>query len=233
MRKFAGVYSPLTTNSECTPHPTLLWIGKQYADLGFFADAAEALGELCSRFNDPDARRLLAEVMWWRAHAHHIPWIPPAGEGARYNRMMQFIDPSARTAAEEVRHTRLAHQQERIAPYRPSLDPQLARLLRAALPEDSAPATASQVAWRFLDEDDGQPGEPADWVKKQIRRMEKWEGDELRQEMLDDMRRQHQWTRNIPPPATPPKYDPNEPPFDPREFFGALGDEEEWDEEDE
>jgi len=42
------------------PHATLFWIGWQYADLGFFADAAEALGELCSRFNDSEARRLLA-----------------------------------------------------------------------------------------------------------------------------------------------------------------------------
>ncbi len=44
------------------PRATLHWIGWQYADLGFFADAAEALGELCSRFNDEQARRLLAEV---------------------------------------------------------------------------------------------------------------------------------------------------------------------------
>jgi hypothetical protein len=58
------------------PQATLYWIGWQYADLGFFADAAEALGELCSRFNDEKARRLLAEVVWWRDNAHRIPWIP-------------------------------------------------------------------------------------------------------------------------------------------------------------
>jgi hypothetical protein len=77
------------------PHATLYWIGWQYANLGFFADAAEALGELCSRFNDEKARRLLAEVVWWRDNAHRIPWIPPAGKGSRYDRMMDFIDPSA------------------------------------------------------------------------------------------------------------------------------------------
>ena len=50
-------------NKTSDPRTALLWIGKTYADLGFFADAAEALGELCSRFDDADARRLLAEVV--------------------------------------------------------------------------------------------------------------------------------------------------------------------------
>jgi hypothetical protein len=50
-------------NRSSDPHGALLWISKQYADLGFFADAAEALGELCSRFSDQDAKRLLAEVI--------------------------------------------------------------------------------------------------------------------------------------------------------------------------
>ena len=58
------------------PHGALLWIGKQYADLGFFADSAEVLAELCARFTDPDAKRLLAEVIWWRDNAYRIPWIP-------------------------------------------------------------------------------------------------------------------------------------------------------------
>jgi hypothetical protein len=49
--------------------PTLLWIGQTYADLGFFADSAEVLGELCSHFDDADGRRLLAEVLWWRDNA--------------------------------------------------------------------------------------------------------------------------------------------------------------------
>lgn len=53
------------------------------------------MGELCSRFHDEKARRLLAEVIWWRDNAHRIPWIPPAGDGSRYDRMMESIDPSA------------------------------------------------------------------------------------------------------------------------------------------
>jgi len=52
------------------------------------------LGKLCPRFDDDEARRLLAEVIWWRDNAHRIPWIPPAGDGSRYDRMIDFIDPN-------------------------------------------------------------------------------------------------------------------------------------------
>src|SRR3990172_10307755 len=51
------------------PRHALLWAGKQYADLGFFADAVEVLAELCSRFDDAGARRLLAQLRWWRDNA--------------------------------------------------------------------------------------------------------------------------------------------------------------------
>jgi len=78
---------------------------------------------------------------------------------------------------------------------------------------------SSIVGWSFLDNDDGQPGEPADWVKKRIRMYEKWK-DEFHQEMLEDLKHSHQWTCNIPPPSTPKKYDPNKPPFNTREIFG-------------
>ena len=53
---------------------------------------------------------------------------------------------------------------------------------------------------------------------------EKWK-DELHAEMLEDLIRSHQLTRNIPPPSTPQKHDPNEPPFDPSEIFDGA----EWD----
>jgi len=88
------------------PRVTLLWIGKQYADLGFFADAVEVLAELCSRFDDPDARRLLAEVKWWRDNAHRLPWLPPPGDGSRYKRMMAHIDPEAPTDEEVIQGLR-------------------------------------------------------------------------------------------------------------------------------
>jgi len=181
------------------PHTALLWIGKTYADLGFFADSAEALGELCSRYNDANAKRLLVEVIWWRDNnVHRIPWIPPRGDGSRYNRMMQFIDPSVPTADEEVRRVRTENQKERIAPYRPSIDPQLSKLFTVSIPEEKTPP--SLVDWSFLDKDD----------------------DEDIKEVIEEMNLMHRWTRNIAPPSTPPRYDPNEPPFDPRDILGDL-----------
>jgi hypothetical protein len=89
--------------------------------------------------------------------------------------------------------------------------------------EDEKPATPI-VDWSFLDADDGQSGEPAAWVKKQIRMYEKWK-DELHVEMLEDFKRMHKLTRNITPPSTPKRYDPNEPPFNPGEILGGT----EWD----
>jgi hypothetical protein len=201
----------------------LFWIGRQYADLGFFADSAEALGELCSRFDDSDAWHLLAEVIWWRDNAHRIPWIPPTGDGSRYDHMMDFIDPSAPKTNDEMMRVRNENQKERIAPYLPSIDSKLAKLFAASIPEEKE--NSNLVDWSFLDSDEGQPGEPADWVKKQIRQLEKWGDDELHKEMLEEMKHTHQWTRNIPPPSTPKRYDPNEPPFDPSEFPGDMDDE--------
>lgn len=207
-------------NKAKDPRLTLFWIGKQYADLGFFADAAEALGELCSRFNDADARRLLAEVIWWRNNAHRIPWIPPAGDGSRYDRMMEFIDPSAPKTGYYIRKARNENQKERIAPYRPSIDSKLAKLFASNIPNETEELVATIVDWSFLDKDDGQPSEPADWVKKQIRRLQRHSDDEDIKEMIEEMQRMQRWTRNITPPSIPPRYDPNELPFDSDEFFG-------------
>ncbi len=204
------------------PRATLYWIGWQYADLGFFADAAEALGELCSRFDDKKARRLLAEVIWWRDNAHRIPWIPPAGDGSRYDRMMEFIDPSAPKTKDEIRRVRTENQKERIAPYKPSIHPRLANLFNVFMPEQNP---FPVVDWGFLDADNGEPGEPADWVKKHIARLERWmENDELHQEMIADMKHRHRWTRNIAPPSTPKRYDPSQPPFNPADILGEMDD---------
>jgi hypothetical protein len=205
------------------PQATLYWIGWLYADLGFFADAAEALGELCARFDDPNARRLLAEVVWWRDNAHRIPWIPPAGDGSRYDRMMEVIDPSAPKTADIVKRERTENQKERAARYQPSIDRKLARLIERSMPQKKEPHAATVVDWGFLDTDDGQPGELPDWAKRQIKRLERLkEDDDVSQEMIEDMIRLHKWSRNIPPPTTPKRYDPNEPPFDPSAIFGAL-----------
>ncbi len=205
------------------PYTALLWIGKIYANLGFFADAAEALGELCSRFNDTKTRRLLAEVIWWRDNAQRVPWIPPAGDGSRYDRIMGFIDPSAPKTHEEVGHARNENQKERIARYPPTISPQLQQLFTASISADQEKTASSFVDWSFLDKDDGQPGEPADWVKKQVRLLER-ETDKGIKEMVEEMKRRHLWTCNITSPSTPPSYNPNEPPFDPGEFPGDVND---------
>lgn len=191
------------------PRSTLFWIGWQYADLGFFADAAEALGELCSRFNDVDAKRLLIELIWWRDNAYRIPWIPPAGDGSRYDRMMDFIDPTAPKTNEFVRGARNENQRERIAPYRPTIDSHLAELFSIFFPETIEKPAPALVDWSFLDLDDGQPGEPAAWVRKQAERF----ADDP--EIVKDILSRHRWTRPIQPPSTPPRYNPNEPPFIP------------------
>ena len=209
------------TNS---PSLALLWIGKTYADLGFFADAAEALGDLCSRFTDEGARRLLAEVIWWRDNAERIPWIPPYGDGSRYNRMMQFIDPSAPTAEEEIHRVRSENQKERIAPYRPTIDPQLAELFTTFMPDGKEKTASGLVDWSFLDSDDGQPGEPAKWVKKQINLFGRRNNGDANPEMAEEMLHTHRWTRNIPTPTTPPRYDPDEPPFDSGDILSHIND---------
>lgn len=197
------------------PYHALLWVGKTYADLGFFADAVEVLLELCSRFDRADPRRLLAEVRWWRDNAHHIPWIPPAGDGSRYRRMMQFIDPSAPSHEEVVQYMRERVREAGNAPtWQPVIKPELAALFAEALPaEKDAPPDKSPVDWSFLDQDDGQPGELPEWAKKQMRLFPKH---------ADDIARMHRWSRPIKPPSTPLRRDPNEPPFDPSEFMGEI-----------
>jgi hypothetical protein len=63
-------------------------------------------------------------------------------------------------------------------------------------------------------------------VKKHIQRLERWgKDDETHQEIMADMKENHLWMRNIPPPSTPRRYDPNELPFTPTtELFDDVGD---------
>jgi hypothetical protein len=204
------------------PHAALYWVALQYADLGFFADAAEVLMELLSRFKDQGARRLLAEVRWWRDNGRRVPWLPPAGDGSRYARIMRAIDPAAPTQEELVEQVRAQLREAGNAPtWKPVIDPDVAALFGAAMPVESEfiVPTPSPVDWSFLDRDDGQPGEPADWVRKDMRRFA---------EHADEIYQMHRWTRQIPPPATPPRRDPNEPPFDPSEMLGTV----DWEAED-
>jgi hypothetical protein len=214
---FAWPYFTQAIEKAKDPRATLLWVGKQYADLGFFADAVEVLAELVSRYQDEDARRLLAEVRWWRDNAYRIPWIPPAGDGSRYRRMMAHIDPTAPSDEELIQHFREEAEKRGKPPRpRPSIDPALAALIHDSLPpkDASAAATKPLVDWSFLDRDDGQPGEPPDWLKKQLKHFPR--------EMAEEMYRDRRWTRQIAPPKNPPRYNPDEPPFDPAAFMAEI-----------
>jgi hypothetical protein len=137
--------------------------------------------------------------------------------------MMESIDPTAAKTADIIQRERNEIQKERVAPYRPSIDKELANLFAKALPEKNESPSPSIVDWSFLEEEDGQPGELPDWAKKQIKRLERLkDDDDVSKDMIEDMIRMHKYTRNIEPPATPKKYDPKEAPFDPGEIFGGM-----------
>jgi hypothetical protein len=221
------------------PEKTLLNIGFQYADLGFFSDAVEVLAELCSRYNPAEARRLLAEVKWWRDNVHRLPWLPPAGDGSLYRRMMAKIEPDAPTDEEILQAFRERAKQkgdEDTPTWEPSISAELAALVSSSLPPLEAPAAPALVDWSFLQTDDGEPGELPEWAQKQIKLF-----GGRRTEIAQDIIKRAQYSRPIPPPITPKRYDPNEPPFDPHALmseldFGDLDeleDIEDWEEDDE
>ncbi len=83
------------------PHATMFWVGKEYAQQGYFAESVDVLEELFRRYpDDRSARRLWVEVRWWRDHQNQIPWIPPVGDGSRFRRMMMQNDPDGLAASE-------------------------------------------------------------------------------------------------------------------------------------
>ncbi len=191
-------------------YDAMLWVGKQCADLGFFADVAEVLVDLCSQFDDASARRLLAEVRWWRDNAHRLPWLPPPGDGSRYKRMMSFIDPTAPSDDEVIRALRAESPARGEQPLRrkPIIDSDLTSQVTEAMSAISDPPAPQPplVDWSFLARDDGQPGELPEWAKKMMRL--------FRGEMAEDIARRHRWSRPIKPPSTPPRRDPNDLPID-------------------
>lgn len=170
------------------------------------------------------ARRLLAEVRWWRDNAHRLPWLPPPGEGARYRRMMAFIDPDAPSDEEIIRELRAraeAHRAEwpaRADQWRPVISPDVASLVEGALPPPAAPDQQGPelIDWSFLDRDDGQPGELPEWAKRTMRI--------FKDELPDDLVHRYRWSRPIAKPTTPPRYDPDQPPFDADEFLNIDDD---------
>jgi len=65
--------------AACVDPTVLAWyLARLYAELGFFAESAEALADLTHAGDGedaPQARRLWAEVTWWRDYADRLPWI--------------------------------------------------------------------------------------------------------------------------------------------------------------
>jgi hypothetical protein len=190
------------------PSATLWWIGRLYADLGFFADAAEVLAELCTRVSGEPAlraRRMLAEVRWWRDCAHRIPWVPPAGDGSRYRRIMREIDPNAPSDDEVIRHMRARVAGSGQQPtWQPSISPELARSIEGVNTAD--PSLQPQqperpaVDWGFLDQDFG-AGDVPDEGELELM-------DEMSASMRSALLRAIRWRHRIDPPATPPRYHP-------------------------
>lgn len=94
----------------------------------------------------------------------------------------------------------------------PSFEPQPAKLFESAPPSGSEKPSAAPVDLRFPDIDDGQPGDLPDRAKEQIQRLEGHRGRKGAINMIDHIIvATHKFTRNIPPPSTPGRYDPIEP----------------------
>ncbi len=187
------------------PRLAMLWVGKLYAEMGFLADAGEVLASLCSRFDDANARRLFAEVIWWRDNSYRLPWLPPAGDGTRYKRMMACIDPNAPDDAEVIRdaHKRIGQPSQPI--WQPAISPDLAERVMPILDELDTPATSNLVDWSFLDSDDGQPGDMPEWARRSVKLLESMSLYD------EELVYRYRWSRPIQPPSTPRRYNPTEP----------------------
>jgi hypothetical protein len=138
----------------------MLWVGELYADQGYFAESVEVLADLLTQFPQADdARRLWAEVRWWRDHQHQIPWIPPAGrgDGHRFRRMMSQTDPDFAADPEgymallDYRPPDLTNLPADFE-LPPSLPANLVQKLEEILGESPLPAPEeSLVDWHYLD----------------------------------------------------------------------------------
>jgi tetratricopeptide (TPR) repeat protein len=151
------------------PHKTMFWVAKEYAQQGYFAESVDVLEELLRQFpDDRSARRLWAEVRWWRDHQHQIPWIPPMGDGSRFRRMMMERDPEGLEASESPESVLNQYRAPKLEDLPPNMKPlqhvpsNLDDKIRGLLggtsenPSDSpvdqrnTPQSGS-VDWRYLD----------------------------------------------------------------------------------
>jgi tetratricopeptide (TPR) repeat protein len=140
------------------PHATTLWVGKEYAQQGYFAESVDVLEELLRRYpDDRTARRLWVEVCWWRDHQNQIPWIPPQGNGSRFRRMMMQSDPdglAASEASENILNQYRPPKLDGLPPDMKSLDHvpiELEEKLKALFDEENDNSASGPVDWSYLD----------------------------------------------------------------------------------
>jgi hypothetical protein len=75
------------------PREVILWVANNYAHKGFFGEAMDILETAYNRFpQDDETCHLWAEVRWWRDYQHRIAWIPPDGDGSRYENYLAKYD---------------------------------------------------------------------------------------------------------------------------------------------
>lgn len=125
---------------------------------GYFAESVEVLEDLLAKFpDDPDARRLWAEVRWWRDNQNRIPWIPPAGDGGRFRRTMTETDPEGLAASESPENISNRYRPpdpENLPPTMKSLDhvpPDLEKKMDALFTKSNAGSTDGPVDRSYLD----------------------------------------------------------------------------------
>ncbi len=139
------------------PHATMFWIGREYAQQGYFAESVDVLEELLRKYpDDQSARRLWIEVRWWRDHQNEIPWIPPAGDGSRFRRIMMESDPNGLAASKSPESVLNQYRPPKPEDLPPNMKPEyvssdLEEKMNALLSDISDRPTESPVDWTYLD----------------------------------------------------------------------------------
>ncbi len=139
------------------PHAAMFWVGKEYAQQGYFAESTDILEELLRNYpKDQLARRLWVEVCWWRDHQNHIPWIPPLGDGSRFRRKMMETDPDGFTASESPDNILNQYRFPKPEGLPPNMKPKhllsnLEETLGDLVGDADEQPTDSPVDWSYLD----------------------------------------------------------------------------------
>jgi hypothetical protein len=140
------------------PRAVMSWVGKEYARHGYFAEAADILEGLLRKYPEGQrVRRLWVEVCWWRDHQNQIPWIPPAGDGSRFRRMMMQTDPEGLAASESPQNILNRYRPPGSQKLPPGMKPlehipaQLTEKLKQLWHEESDRPADGPVDWSYLD----------------------------------------------------------------------------------